>query len=256
MRYSDFHPLLREKQYELLNNANLVYFDDDPFTPEEFDNWLKEDIASRTDYKGRSWFKYDSTEFSLELADHIDKAVFKDNEISNKINNSNYSEFEELTILFMYKMMSSLVVPELKPTADEGIDFYGKFISSDKSDSSIFDVSAWYIGQTKYYKNSIGTAALRELIGTVELAKLGIWSVDENYSTIEISHSDHIIPVFITSSRYSSFSLKLSKKYKIKLLDIIDVIFWMTILYSGSAKEMMKDLNELKTKSKELLATN
>jgi hypothetical protein len=126
-------------------------------------------------------------------------------------------------------------------------DFYGKYDAKDDSESNFFDITAWYIGQAKYYEaNSIKTNLLRELIGTVELAKLKIWSIDGSYSNIEIKHSDYVVPVFITSSRFSLDSYKIADKFNIKLLDDVDLIFWLTIKFSGDLDRFKEEMKKFK----------
>lgn len=257
MKQSEFSILLRRAQHNLLKNGTKVFFDDDDFSKEEFINWVTEDLKYRGDYKSESIYSFDDDEFSLSLNSKANTTYFNNNKIEKTIKDSDFSLFEELSILFMYKMLSSLVVPEFKASRDEGIDFYGKFVSKDDSDSGLFDISSWYIGQTKHYKfeSSIKTNAIRELIGTLELARMGKWSIEGNYSNIKIGYSDRLIPVFLTSSRYSRDSKKLAEHYGVKLLDIIDMTFWLTIVFKGDNRQMLKELKELKSHSRQKLSS-
>ncbi len=258
MKQSEFAEILRKAQQKLLRNGNKVYFEDADFTPEQFVTWINEDLKYRGDYKSSSIYTYDVDDFSLSLTDKVSAPFFNSNEIEKIIREADYSLFEELSILFMYKMLSSLVVPEFKASRDEGIDFYGKFISRDDSDSCLFDVSSWYIGQTKHYSlgNNIKTNYIRELIGTLELAKIGKWSIEGNYRDINIEYSDNVMPVFITSSNYSRDSKKLAEHYGVILLDIIDMTFWLTVVYKGDYKKMMLELDDLKSHSQQKLSSN
>lgn len=257
MKQSEFNLILRDVQLKLLKNGNKIYFEDDDFETEQFINWIDEDLKSRGDYRSNSIFTYDVEDFSLSLNQNLNNLIFLNNTIVNTVLNSDYAKFEELSILFMYKMLNSLIVPQFKASRDEGIDFYGKFISSDDSDSHLFDVNTWYIGQTKYFAfdRKIKTNYIRELIGTLELARIGKWSIEGNYRDINIEYSDNIMPVFITSSSYSKDSKKLAKHYGVILLDIIDMIFWLTIVFEGNEQDMLFELKDLKQNSRKKLSS-
>ncbi|WP_431472562.1 restriction endonuclease [Nonlabens sp. SCSIO 43208] len=257
MKSSEFAILLRNAQHKLLENGKKVYFDDGNYSEEQFINFLEEDLKYRGDYKLESIYSFDEKEFSISLNSKVNADYFVKNKIEKTIKNSNYALFEELSILFMYKMLSSLIVPEFKASRDEGIDFYGKFLSKDDSDSGLFDISSWYIGQTKHYKfgSNIKTNAIRELIGTLELARMGKWSIEGNYRNIKIDYSDNVIPVFLTSSAYSKDSKRLAEHYGVKLLDSIDMSFWLTVVFKGNNKKMLKELKDLKANSKQKLSS-
>ena len=252
MNKLDFYLVLKSKLKELLKDGEKKYFDSDEAPDDiKFGKFTEEDIHRRPDFRDDSWFSYDIEEFNISLNESLTDEVrklFKNNQFVEYIEKLDYSEFELACIVLMRKFLgSSLKTDYNKASRDDGIDFYGKYDAKDESESNFFDITAWYIGQAKFYNtNSIKTNLLRELIGTVELAKLRIWSIEGNYKDIDIKHSDHVIPVFITSSRFSLDSYKIAEKYNIKLLDDIDLIFWLTIKFKGDLEKFKDEMKVLK----------
>ncbi len=108
--------------------------------------------------------------------------------------------------------------PQLTPySADEGIDFYGRLqleehiLLEDRFPSVQRQLSAWMVGQAKHYKLSqVSTFDIRELVGSVELAKGGAYSsVDPKYPDLNIKVCDPVFYLFFTTGRISSNSWRL-----------------------------------------------
>lgn len=254
MKRIEFLENLKTELYKLLKSGERCYFDVDKAPDEtKFSDYMENYIKMKPDYKGDSWFSYDVEEFYIELNKSLPvkvRNIFTNNTFVDYISNLNYSDFELACIVLMKKFLGSTIVSENKGSRDDGIDFYGKYNAIDESESNFFDIPAWYIGQAKYYeKNPIKTNLLRELIGTVELAKLRMWSIEGRYKDIDIKHSDQVIPVFITSSRFSYDSQVIANKYMIKLLDDIDLIFWLTLKFEGDLDNFKNELADLKAHS-------
>lgn len=251
MNKIEFLGNLKSELKHLLKNGEKRYFDSNKAPDEDnFGNYMEFDIKKRPDFNGDAWYSYDIEEFCLELNNLLPPVIkekFTDNPFVDYISGLNYSDFELACIVLMKEFLGSSLKCDSKGSRDDGIDFYGKYDARDESESNFFDIPAWYIGQAKYYaKNSIKTNLLRELVGTVELAKLKIWAIEGSYKNIEINHSDHVIPVFITSSRFSLDSYKIADKYSIKLLDDVDLIFWLTIKFDGNLDKFKEEIENLK----------
>ena len=257
MNRVEFSFILKNKLKELLKDANnKVYFDVDEAPDEiKFRDYIEKDIAKRPKYLDSSWYEYDTDEFSIEIAPHIShdtKLLLSNIDFVERVFNLGAFDFELSCVLMLKKFLGNSLKPDLRGSRDDGIDFYGKYDAKDESESNFFDIPAWYIGQAKYYEsNPVQTNLLRELIGTVELAKRKVWSIEGIYKNIDIKGHDHVIPIFITSSRFSNDSYKIAENYGIKLLDIIDLLFWLLIKYEGNLDLFDSDLHKIRIKSEE-----
>lgn len=105
-----------------------------------------------------------------------------------------------------------------KYSADEGIDFYGRLrLSSSllplsQLSSWHAQLSIWLIGQAKHYdkERTISTFHIRELVGSVELAKAKVFgSVGDKYGDLGIRVCDPIFYLFFTTAPISSDSWRL-----------------------------------------------
>lgn len=177
------------------------------------------------------------------------KKYFNNNKIPEHINISTPNDFERISSLFFKKILNTTHIEVRKRSHDDGIDFYGEYECDDNSISVIdfMKHNMWYVGQVKKYSpnNHIGTAYIRELVGTTELAKKGIWSTNSGYSEIKIKHYSGVIPIFVTSSYYSEGAIKIAKSFNIKLLDDIDLAFWLTIIFEGDYDNYLSELNSI-----------
>jgi len=246
-----FNDILNGYFFKLLSSGKTQYFDGNELNIDsgKFAKYLENNIKRRPNYKQNSWFEYDEEEFSIYLSDNLGSKIslFKENNIVDYITSLDFFEFELSCIVCMKKFFNSQIEADIIKSADDGIDFYGRYTSIDSSESNFFDINTWYIGQAKFYKkNRIQTSLLRELIGSVELAKNKIWSLENSYKNIDIKHNENVVPIIISSSRFSSYSLEIAYKFGIKLIDIIDLIFWLTIKFDGQLEKIKNEIKYLK----------
>jgi len=249
MNKIDFIKELKNSLYKLLSNGIEYYFDSGqmPKNDDNFYKYTQEYLVKKVKYKNNYWFDINQDNFSikLNLPSKI-QSFFIDNKIPNYINSLDANDFEKVSAILFKKIFNNLLIEENRQGCDDGIDFYGYYSSDGEASkfTNFFQKNTWYIGQVKQYsyKNSIGTKYIRELLGTIELAKHNIWSLKDSYSNMNIKHHEAIIPIFLTSSRYSNTVIDISERLGIKLLDDIDLIFWLTILYKANLDNLKKDL--------------
>lgn len=220
-----------------------------PSDGNQFLRLCNEFTSYRPDYKGLHWIDYDERTKSVSLNSGltINNNIFIGNQIPDYIDTLNYSDYEAVASLMIQKLLGDITMGKNYESRDEGIDFYG-FCSPGISEYGKFlNQYAWYIGQVKCYASKIKTNYLRELLGTVTLAKNGIWALDGRYTDkLEVANYDHIVPMFIAKSFYSKDSINLAKKYNIKLFDNLDLIFWLIIFYEKDIALLKRDLIKVK----------
>jgi hypothetical protein len=125
-------------------------------------------------------------------------------------------EFEALCTGLLQKLGATSTVLT-KSTGDEGIDFYGKLpISSNFLSASAFpgihtQMAIWMIGQAKHYiKGQVSTPDIRELVGSVVLARSRAFSMTKDqYQDLAIRACDPVFFLFFTTGRISSYGWKL-----------------------------------------------
>lgn len=108
---------------------------------------------------------------------------------------------------------------------DGGIDFYGRLELKGRLDShlpygGIDDrVGLWLMGQAKRYNpaNSVQTADIRELVGSVELARTG--GAIHDWEGLHLRPFDAVIQLFFTTGRFSAGSIRLLEKSGIIHMD-------------------------------------
>jgi hypothetical protein len=240
---------LKEALIMLMSNSKKYSFSDFQLPNNNFAKYSQEYLVQKLKYKDDYWFVINDEDFSIELTLPIEiKKFFQDNKIPKYIMGLDANDFEIVSSILFKKIFNNLLFEKNRQGCDDGIDFYG-YYSSDgevRKWTNFFQKNTWYIGQVKKYsyKNTIGTKYIRELLGTIELAKQNIWSLKDSYSNINIQGSEAINPIFLTSSRYSDVVIDISKRLGIKLLDDIDLIFWLTILYEGNLDMIKSDLKK------------
>lgn len=251
--YKEFIYSLLENGIQRENNYSTLFFDRDPKDILEDIDYFNQ---GRPKYNKEFWisaeeedeFSEDIDKVTLNLPDDI-KIYFNDNEIPQHIRNSTPDEFERISSLFFKKILNTSHIEIRKGSHDDGIDFYGEYECDDNTVSVIdfMKHNMWYVGQVKKYAMDypIGTLLIRELVGTVELAKRGIWSTNSGYTEIKIKEYSGVIPVFVTSSYYSLGADNVAKKFNIKLLDDIDLAFWMTIIFEGNHTNYINEFNNI-----------
>ena len=117
-------------------------------------------------------------------------------------------------------ILSELGVPDpvLTPySGDEGIDFYGrmtldKLLAPDALYPGVeSQFSVWMIGQAKHHqKGAISTFHIRELVGAVELAKRGAFSIrEQGYIQPPVRSCDAVFYLFFTTGQMTAPSWRL-----------------------------------------------
>ena len=112
-------------------------------------------------------------------------------------------------------------------TADEGIDFYGHldidpFLAPDAFYPHFSrQMSIWLVGQAKHYQSTkVATPDLRELVGSVTLAKaLAFGGAAEKYSDLSIRACDPVYFLFFTTGAVSADAWRLTKRSGMVTLD-------------------------------------
>jgi len=125
-------------------------------------------------------------------------------------------EFEALCsgLLSLFGVSSPVLT---KATGDEGIDFYGKLPvggmlkPNGKFPGVETQMAIWMIGQAKHYiEAQVSTPDIRELVGSVVLARGGAFSTAEApYADLNIRVCDPVFFLFFTTGRISSKGWKL-----------------------------------------------
>jgi len=244
----EFLKELKEVLYKILSNGQKYSFAsiNIPKKDEDFYKFAESYLIQRPKYKNEYLFDIDGENFSIKL--NLDKEInkwFENNNIPKYIKDLNYSEFERVSVLLFRKLFGTNIIEEHKASGDDGIDFYGKYTGNGLEISgftNFFETNNWYIGQVKQYTKTIGTNYIRELLGTLELARHKIWSTKIQYENLTPKPYETIVPIFLTSSRYSKIVITIAEKFNIKLLDDIDLIFWLTIIYKADLEKLKKDL--------------
>lgn len=100
---------------------------------------------------------------------------------------------------------------------DGGIDFYGRLSLQGRLDSQLplggFDrgVGVWLIGQAKHYPGkSVGVGVIREMVGSVELARTG--SALREWPDLDFRPFDPVIMLCFTTGEFSRNSINLLNK--------------------------------------------
>lgn len=107
---------------------------------------------------------------------------------------------------------------------DGGIDFYGRLELRGRLDNpslySGFDgrVGVWLVGQAKHYPTrAIQTALLRELVGSVELARTG--GAIHEWAGLQLRPFDAVIQLLFTTGSFTSGSAKLLERTGLLSMD-------------------------------------
>jgi hypothetical protein len=102
-------------------------------------------------------------------------------------------------------------------SADQGIDFFGRVPLGQMLKPEIISpgaekhFSVWLVGQSKHYPNTrITTAEIRELVGSVELARAKVFAGSTNpLDELRVRLCDPIIYLFFTTGQFSKDSIEL-----------------------------------------------
>ena len=112
-------------------------------------------------------------------------------------------------------------------SADEGIDFYGimradRFLAPNQVFTTFSrQMSIWLLGQAKHYTaNKVATPDLRELVGSVELAKAQAFgSVAPKYEYLKIRLCDPVFFLFFTTGNLTAAAWRLATRSGVIALD-------------------------------------
>lgn len=95
-------------------------------------------------------------------------------------------------------------------SADEGIDFFGRLQLSDELRRAgvlpgfYTTLSVWLVGQAKHYKETqAATPDIRELVGSVQLARAGAFAKSGSLPGLDIRICDPVFYLFFTTGRIS-----------------------------------------------------
>lgn len=130
---------------------------------------------------------------------------------ASKISELNPIEFEALCCGLL-AIMGVEQPSTTKRSGDEGVDFFGRIaipattlgpVISPNLASKIY---FWVVGQAKHYKKTVaGTPELRDLFGSIELAKAGVTNpIGDAAEDVRVRIADPIVYMFVTSGRISS----------------------------------------------------
>lgn len=97
-------------------------------------------------------------------------------------------------------------------SGDEGIDFFGRMpLPSSKLQEVLgpnlaHKIYFWVVGQAKHYqRTTAGTPELRDLFGSIELAKAGVTNpIEQVLKGERVRVADPVVYLFVTSGRISS----------------------------------------------------
>lgn len=107
--------------------------------------------------------------------------------------------------------------PALTPRGnDQGIDFYGHLQMRGRLNKRYVQVAVdvamntWIVGQAKQIEGKVSTPEIRDLIGAVEMARVGV-SADEGRALAELGMKpfDSVMRFFITTGEFSKDASKL-----------------------------------------------
>ena len=199
MKKNEFLDEFNSGVRKMLNNGGTYTFQifEVPDDDDKFLKWCNDFTSFRADFRNFNWIDYDAESKSIYLneACKLDSSVYIDNPIPEYINGLDYADYEYVASLMIKKLLDGITLGKNYSSRDEGIDFYGFYSPYSSIYSKFLNAHAWYIGQVKCYSSKIKTNHLRELLGTIVLAKNGIWALDGRYSeTLEVKNYDHIIP--------------------------------------------------------------
>ncbi|MDO6143368.1 restriction endonuclease [Paenarthrobacter aurescens] len=113
-----------------------------------------------------------------------------------------------------------------RPSNDQGIDFHGLLSLRGKLNQEYFlpsidkNLNIWLVGQAKHYEGVASTPELRELAGSVALARAGVSADDGSaLASLRIRVFDPVFYLFLTTGELSADSRRLSRRSGIIVMD-------------------------------------
>jgi hypothetical protein len=116
-------------------------------------------------------------------------------------------------------------------SADQGIDFFGRVPLGQILKPEIINpgaekhFSVWLVGQSKHYPNTrITTAEIRELVGSVELARAKVFAGSRDpLDELRVRVCDPIIYLFFTTGQFSRDSVALLNRSGVLSFDGLQI---------------------------------
>lgn len=138
------------------------------------------------------------------------------NQLYNSCSNLTPDEFETLSgrLLHLLKVEKAFVS---RRSADQGVDFFGRVPMGKMLKPDLLDMGAekhmfvWIVGQSKHYpQTKVSTAEIRELVGSVELARAKVFAgAKDPLDELKVRLCDPIIYMFFTTGSFTRDSKEL-----------------------------------------------
>lgn len=133
-----------------------------------------------------------------------------------------WQEFEDAcgTVLNLLGCIKPTVSPR---SGDGGIDFYGLLKLENRLDNFNplggfdQDLCVWLVGQAKHYSGKVGTAVVRELVGSVELARTR--GTSKVWPDLHLRAFDPVVLLVFTTGEFSEDALSLLKDSGVQFMD-------------------------------------
>lgn len=129
-------------------------------------------------------------------------------QILTALHSLTFTEFECLCASVLKELGASQVV-RTPHSEDQGIDFYGKLNLGQLVPDFPFlrledSISVWLIGQAKHYPSrSVKVSDVRELAGSILLARHQEYTVKDIYPDLRARSCDPVLGLFITSGTFT-----------------------------------------------------
>lgn len=157
----------------------------------------------------------------------------KHNDVLKELQNLNWREFE----IVCMKVLQMLGCSDPRVTSrsdDGGIDFFGKLSLKGRLDNLSplggFDqrMTLWMIGQAKFYRaiNTVGPDVVRELVGSVELARTK--GTSHVWNGLEVRAFEPIVILIFTTGEFSNKAMELLRDSGVLYMDGGDLAVFLT----------------------------
>jgi hypothetical protein len=142
------------------------------------------------------------------------------NILLQEIRNLTFPEFERFGACVL-KELGAKQVRVTSRSADQGIDFYGVLSLGQNSflpspfGQLAHDVRLLFAGQAKHYPiRPIGPELMRELVGSISLARHKVFTISEDLfeEGIELLPFNPLVAMFFTTGRFTNGALDLAKQ--------------------------------------------
>ncbi len=160
----------------------------------------------------------------IESADVPEVAVAKRRRLHiepllNQMRSLTFHQFEMFGACVL-KELGAKMAKVTPHSDDQGIDFYGLLSLGQHSDlpapfsKLAHDVTLRFAGQAKHYPNNpVGPELIRELVGSVALARYKVFTTDYDlFHELRLSPLNPLVAMFFTTGRFTSGALDLAEK--------------------------------------------